>query len=47
MINDNFEKATLNVIKIKELDKMYRVYQIKKEELDEDKKALSKYKFDP
>ena len=31
----------------KEINKLKRSYQIKKSELEADKKALSKYKYDP
>ncbi len=42
-----FRIATNHSIDSRELGKLYRAYQIKKTELEEDKKALSKYKYDP
>lgn len=32
---------------LSDLKKMYRAHQIKMTEMEEDKKALSKYKYDP
>lgn len=42
-----YENVTLSVIESKELKKLRRAYQIKRAEAEEDKKALSKYKYDP
>lgn len=46
IINENFNNVTIKLIEAKELKRLYRAYQIKKAEAEEDKKALAKYKFD-
>lgn len=42
-----FNKVTTKVLDSKEIKKLRRAYNIKKAEAEEDKKALSKYKYDP
>ncbi|CDW72831.1 UNKNOWN [Stylonychia lemnae] len=47
MIDQSFKEMTLKNLEYQELKQLYRAYQIKKSEIEEDKKALAKYKYDP
>eukprot|EP00347_Sterkiella_histriomuscorum_P012515 403368280 len=46
-LEQNFREVALKNLEFQELKRLYRSYQIKKSEIDQDKKALDKYKFDP
>lgn len=46
-VEQNFKEISLKNLEAKELKRLYRAYQIKKSEIEEDKKALAKYKYDP
>ena len=45
--NNLYDTFTVKVFQEEELRRMQRAYYIKRAEADADKKALSKYKYDP
>ena len=44
---ETFENVTLQKLQTKEIRRMERAFTIKKQALEEDRKALKKYKYDP
>ena len=46
-VDQTFENVALKILQDDDLKQLHRAYQIKKQALDQDKKDLAKYKFDP